>query len=96
MRAALLGVQSQEEPEVRMGLDDARLAIGGAALIEVQAAVWLQHGIQAVQHSRVAKVGVVQQHPISLLDCPCQSTINPLKPASHVFVTCLAWSTAAI
>lgn len=57
---ALPGVQSQEESEVGVGLDDSGLPIHSATLIEVQLPAGLQHRVQPVQHCRVAKVGAVQ------------------------------------
>ena len=44
------GVQSQDEVEVGVRPQHARLAVGGAALIEQQRPIWLQQGVQAVEH----------------------------------------------
>lgn len=78
---AVPGVQGQEEPEVRVGLDDSWLPIHGATLVEVQLPPRLQHGVQPVQHCGVAQVGTIQQDPLPPLNGLCQCPIHPLKSA---------------
>ena len=75
------GIHGQKEPEVGVWLDDPGTAIDVTAFIQEQLASRLQQGIQPIQHSRVAKVGIFQQHPGAVLNGPCQGPVHPLKSA---------------
>lgn len=76
------GVEGHEQPKVWVGLQKAGLTLGGACLIQQQAAARLKQGIQTIQNGRVAQVGILQQYPLPKLYGPCQRAVHPLKPAS--------------
>ena len=75
------GILGQDEAEVGVWPQDARLPAAGSALVEQQGAVGLQQGVQPVEHGGRAQVGVLKQHPLPRLDGLCQGAIHPLKPA---------------
>ena len=66
-----------------MGFQGSELPIDSPSLIQKEATLWLQKGVQPIQDSRVAQVCVVQQNPVALLNGLGHSPIYPLKPATE-------------
>ena len=58
-REAVPGVKGKEESEAGVGLDDPRLPIDSATLIQVQLTPGLQHRVQPIKHSGVTQVSTV-------------------------------------
>lgn len=65
----MLGVKRQEKPKVGMWFDDAGSSHAAAAFVQQQLSVRFQQRVQSIEHAWVAQIGIVQQHPLAILNC---------------------------
>lgn len=75
----MAGIHGQEQSKVSMRPDDLRLAILVAVLIDDQVAVELEQRVEAVEHGGAAQVSIVEDEPLTLLDCVDEHAVDPLE-----------------